>query len=181
MDSLASHMGISKRTIYENFKDKDELVMSVMNWMGGKQMDGIMAIERNSETVIHFIFSIIEHVGRTMQEMNPLLFEDLKKYHHSVDRNTIILRVNDNLDISLPVVERGIRDGIFKKGLNADLINRALHSIFMITGDFDYFPREVYSRVDVVRAVFINFLRGIATPRGIELIDKCENEIYIKK
>ena len=180
MDSLASQMGISKRTIYENFSDKDELVASVMNWMGQVNMGKINTLMNESETVIHAAFKIIEYVGGMMQELNPVLFEDLRKYHHFADQQTMKMNIQDNLSISLPLVVKGIEDGYFRKDINPDIVNRAIHSIFGMTGDFEHYPRELFRRDEVVRNVFINFMRGIATPLGVELIDKCEIETYIK-
>lgn len=180
MDSLASHMGISKRTIYENFSDKDELVMTVMTWMGQQQFQMIYSLQENSESIIHLAFSIIDQVGRIMQELNPLLFEDIKRYHHMVDKGTMRLRIQDSLDLSLPLLIKGIEEGVFRPEINTEIVNRAMHKIFSMTGDFDHFPRELFTRGEVVRNVFINFLRGICTPRGIELVKKCEKEIYFK-
>lgn len=180
MDSLASQMGISKRTIYENFNDKDELVASVMIWMGQINMEKINIMLNESETVIHSAFKIIEYVGGMMQELNPILFEDLRKYHHFTDQKTMKMKIQDNLSLSLPLVMKGMDDGYFRKDINADIVNRAIHSIFGMTGDFEHFPRELFKRDEIVRNVFINFMRGIATPRGIEIIDNCEEETYIK-
>lgn len=180
MDSLASHMGISKRTIYENFSDKDELVMTVMTWMGQQQIQKIYTLQEKSESTIHLVFSIIDEVGKMMQEFNPVLFEDLKRYHYLIERGTIKLRLQDNLDLSMPLLLKGIEEGVFRPDINPEIVNRAAHLIFNMTGNFDQFPRDMFTRTEVVRNVFINFLRGVSTPRGCELIDKCEKETYIK-
>jgi AcrR family transcriptional regulator len=178
MDTIASQMGISKRTIYENFRDKDDLVLSVMTWMGTENMKTIKKLEEESETVIHLSFKVIEMVGAMMERYNPLLFEDLRKYHHLVEKNTERLKIQDNMALSRPFVIRGIREGIFRPDINPDLINRAIHAVFQLTGDFNHFPRELYRRDEVVRSVYLNFLRGISTRSGSELIDKIEQETY---
>jgi hypothetical protein len=117
-------------------------------------------------------------VGGIMERFNPLLFEDLRKYHHLVEKNTERLKIQDNMALSRPFVIRGIREGIFRPDINPDLINRAIHAVFQLTGDFNHFPREQYRREEVVRGVYLNFLRGICTPAGSELIDKIEQETY---
>ncbi|MBS0010188.1 MAG: TetR/AcrR family transcriptional regulator [Bacteroidales bacterium] len=178
MDTIASQMGISKRTIYENFCDKDDLVLSVMTWMGTENMKTIKNLEEESETVIHLSFKVIEMVGSMMERFNPLIFEDLRKYHHLVEKNTERLRIQDNIALSRPFVTRGIREGFFRPDINPDLINRALHAVFQLTGDFNHFPRELFRRDEVVRSVYLNYLRGISTQAGIELIDKIETETY---
>lgn len=178
MDAIASHIGISKRTIYENFRDKDELVLSVMTWLGTKNIEAIKKLEEESETVIHFSFKVIEMMRSLMESLNPLIFEDLHKYHHLVERNTGRLRIQNNIVLSMPIVKRGIREGMFRPGINPDLVNRAIHAIFQLTGDFNHFPREHFRREEVVRGVYLNYLRGISTSRGVELIDIIEEETY---
>jgi hypothetical protein len=151
-----------------------------MSWMAQQQMQKITALQENSESIIHLVFSIIDQVGTMMQELNPLLFEDLKRYRHLFERTDIKLRMQDNLIPSLPLVLKGIEEGVFRPEINSDIVNRAAHAIFNMTGDFDHFPREKFSRGEVVRNVFVNFLRGISTSKGIELINKCEMETYKK-
>lgn len=178
MDAIASHIGISKRTIYENFRDKDELVLSVITWMGTKNLEAIRKLEEESETVIHLSFKVIEMVGSMMERLNPLIFEDLHKYHHLVERSTKQLRVQDNIALSMPIVTRGISEGLFRPELNPDLVNRAMHAVFKLTGDFGQFPREQFKREEVVRGVYLNYLRGISTARGVDLINSIEAETY---
>ena len=66
MDMLANQLGISKRTIYEIFRDKDELLRGVLKFMGEKQQELIKKVFDESENVVEAI--LIPHMkGFTMQ------------------------------------------------------------------------------------------------------------------
>jgi len=176
MDFLANEMGISKRTIYEIFRDKDDLLYAVFIYMGEKQMASIIPMIERSETVIHAVFELLDIIGNHMRQINPLFFEDLKKYHHGVDKKLEGKRFDTDMSITMNIVERGVKEGLFRNNINKNLVNRALHGIFMITGDFNLFPKEEFSRQEVVKDFFLNYLRGISTTKGLSLINICEQE-----
>jgi TetR/AcrR family transcriptional regulator, cholesterol catabolism regulator len=174
MDSLASHLGISKRTIYEVFSDKDELLVDVFHCMAEKQKEMVSRILDESENAIYAIFRLLERKRDHFQDMSPAFQADIKKYH-----SLFLLRKTDRRDIpdyanNVQVIVRGIREKLFRKDINPDIVNRCLESLGRATMDFDLYPFEDFSRREVVKNVFINYLRGISTSEGIELINKLE-------
>ncbi len=174
MDSIAAQLGISKRTIYEVFSDKDELLLSVLHLMAGKQKALVSRILAESENAISAIFRLLESTRDHFQDMSPAFQADLKKYHYDVllkrDDKTAMPDFRSNIQ----VIERGVKEGLFRKEINPDIINRCLYSLGRSIMDFELYPYEDFTRREVVKNVFINYLRGISTPAGMELIDKLE-------
>ena len=84
MDMLANQMGMSKRTIYEVFSDKDELLQGVLKWMTIKQQEVMTKILDESENVIEAIFKMLDLMSDHFQNMSPAFQMDIKKYHHDV-------------------------------------------------------------------------------------------------
>ena len=84
MDSLAAQLGISKRTIYEVFSDKDELLVKVLEWMAERQRVLVGRILDESENAIIAIFRLLETNRDHFQNMSPAFQADLKKYHYEV-------------------------------------------------------------------------------------------------
>ena len=72
------------------------------------------------------------------------------------------------------MIERGIRENLFRKDINPDIVNRCLYSLGRSTMDFDLYPFEDFTRREVIKNVFITYMKGIATIKGIELINKLE-------
>jgi len=176
MDSLASHLGISKRTIYEIFSDKDELLSSVLEWMADKQKEMITRILEGSESAIHAIFRLLENSRDHFQDMSPAFQADLKKYHFQIMLNKTKLSDMPDYKASVQIIERGIMENLFRKDINPDLVNRCLYSLGRSTMDFELYPFEDFSRKEVIKNVFINYMRGVSTDDGIALINKLEAE-----
>lgn len=176
MDSLASNLGMSKRTIYEVFSDKDELLMGVLKWMARKQKGLIKRVLEESENSIVAIFKMLEINRDNFQDMSPAFLADLKKYHHDV-----LMKKNDKSEMpdyrnNKQLIENGIKEKLFRKDINPDLANLCLYNLGRSIMDHDLYPYELFSRHDVIRNVFINYLRGIATPKGVDLINKLEEK-----
>lgn len=170
MDMLASSLGISKRTIYENFRDKDELLVTVMRCMEEKRKDLVEATLKESGNSIEAIFRLLRVTGDHFRRMNPVFYSDLKKYQHIFEERGVCSM--PDLSGSLKIIEQGIAEGSFTGDLNPELVNRVMYGIFRLTGDFDLFPASDFSREAIVRNIYINYLKGICTPKGIRLIEK---------
>lgn len=174
MDQLASHLGISKRTIYENFTDKDELLAGVLKMMAEKQKSLTKRIIDESENVIVAIFRILEISRNHLQDISPAFFADIKKYHNDfLYKNSGKCEMPDYRN-NLQVVIKGIEDNLFRKDINPDLVNRCLYSLGKSTMDSDLYPLEQFTMRDIVKNVYISYLRGISTPEGIDLINRLE-------
>jgi AcrR family transcriptional regulator len=176
MDSIATQLGMSKRTIYEVFSDKDELLIGVLTWMVEKQKDLVKKVLDESENAIAAIFKLLEINSDHFQQISPAFFSDMKKYHNEVLVNKSNKYEMPDYSNNLEVIERGIKEKLFRREINADLVNRCLFTLFRSTMDTNLYPYEKFSRRDVIRNVVINFLRGISTSEGIYLINKHEIE-----
>jgi len=175
MDEIATHLGISKRTIYEIFSDKDELLKCVLQWMAEKQRDLVLKVLEETDNAIKAIFRLLEINRDHFQSMSPAFQNDMKKFHNEV------LMKSDNCDMPdyrnhKQVIERGIGEKLFRKDVNPDLANRNLYYMGRAVMDNDMFPFEAFSRREVIKNGFINYLRGISTPAGLKLIDELESK-----
>lgn len=177
MDTIASHLGISKRSIYERFIDKDTMLFAVLDSMISKQRERISQILENAPEVITAIFTIIRMGRDHAATMNPLINSDLKKYHSRVMARLREKCGHPDQEAGVKILEKGISQGIFRDSLNTEILSRAFRGIASMAGDEDLFPPEMFERRDIMRNIMVNFMRGISTAKGVELIDSMENEI----
>lgn len=170
MDMLAGEMGISKRTIYEIFRDKDELLQGVMKWMAVMQVELTKKYLQNSENVIEAIFGIMDNMMDHIRKMSPAFRLDMKKYHHDMIRK---LRENNELPVNdmKEILQRGIREGIFRSDIDVDITDKCITGMTRMSSDKEAFSED-FENEEVARDFFINYLRGISTQKGLDLIDK---------
>jgi AcrR family transcriptional regulator len=176
MDSLANQFGMSKRTIYEIFADKDELLMAVLSRMNEQQKELIRKVLVESQNSIVAIFRMLEINRDNFQSMSPAFLADLKKYHFEV-----LMKKADRSEMPdyrnhQEIIENGIKEGLFRPEINPDLANRCLFNLGSSIMDNNLYPFDQFSRRDVIRNIFINYLRGISTQKGLSLIDKLEEK-----
>lgn len=174
MDFLANQFGMSKRTIYEIFADKDELLMAVLTRMAQQQKEMIKRVLDESENSIVAIFKMLEINRDNFQTMSPAFQADLKKYHHDVLMQKADKSEMPDYRNHQQVIEKGIEEGLFRSDVNPDLANRCMYNLGRSIMDNDLYPFEMFSRLDVVRNIFINYVRGISTSKGLELINQLE-------
>jgi AcrR family transcriptional regulator len=177
MDMLADNLGISKRTIYEVFSDKDELLTGVVKWMYEKQKEIMTRILDESENVIVANFRMIDVMRDHFQNMSPAFMLDIKKYHHAVLSETQGKGDLQDYRKGMEIVARGIKEGVFRKDIEIELVNRCIFELIRISADYEIFPPDKYSRNDIIKNVYINYLKGIATAKGLEIINALEKKM----
>jgi len=176
MDMLASQMGISKRTIYEVFRDKDELLQGVLKWMTIRQREVLTKILDESENVIEAIFKMVDLMWDHFQSMNPAFQMDMKRFHQDIVKKLWEMNEQPYYSNNYEVIKRGIDEGIFRKDIDIEIINRFMLEAVKISIDQQLFPSDNYMRKDVIRNIYLNYLRGISTQKGLNLINSHEKK-----
>jgi len=176
MDMLANQMGISKRTIYEVFKDKDELLKGVLKWMTKKQRILIDKTLSESENVIEAIFKILDIMTEHLRNMSPAFRLDMKRYH-----NDLVKKLKETGEFpyykeNKEIIIRGINQGIFRENIDIEITDKCMQEVIRMTNDNDIVSPDEFTNEKVIRDFYINYLRGISTQKGLDLIN-----LYDKK
>ncbi len=168
MDAIANEMGISKRTIYENFKDKNDLLMNILTDGMISHKKKAIEIMNNASNVIEALFLFGEYNQDVMEKINPLFFSDMKKYHLQVSQALMSNGQIRNYEITYTVLKRGVNEGIFRKEIDLDIANLFIHHIM------DFFQKHEIQEKCNHQAIFLSvhlpYLRGLCTNKGTDLL-----------
>jgi AcrR family transcriptional regulator len=177
MDALAEEMGISKRTIYERFKDKDTLLLEVITYYKNQTKEQAHALIDQSEHVIEALFRIMKITISQVAQMNPVFFHDFKKYHTKVFKD--FAHPGDIRDYSITrrLIETGIQQEVFRKDVHVEIVNRTLHTLFDLFGHDSHLVAEGFDRKQMFDHMIIPFFRGISTKKGRKLLEECKSII----
>jgi len=170
MDDLASSLGISKRTIYQNFKNKEDILKSCILASRENRTRRIIEIMSQSENVVYGCLQIINDYKDTRLPAT-IFWEDIYKYYPEVYQ--CILEDAEKSNIYLKqLLKEGIKDNYFRKKINFDetVFMLDISTCIKICGI--YSVRVSLSRIDLICNMMINMLRGISTPKGVEIIDQ---------
>lgn len=172
MDMIAEQLGISKRTIYENFKDKDELLKHCLESAITMQKKIHQEILDNSENVIDAMLIILKQNNAIIKSVNPLFFHDMRKYYKEIDKDTLECENKEKLSQFSELLRRGIREKLFRDCINVEIVSILFFEQFHMLIEKDFFPEEKFPKAEVFDNIVINFMRGIATEKGIRIIEK---------
>ena len=172
MDALAEDMGISKRTIYENFKDKDELLLEVISYFKTRQLQEANEIFENSENVVVALFDLINEMINSMKQVNPLFFQDMKKYHSHIFRQLQDRGDLRDHSITRRILKEGLEQAIFSKEIKLEIVNLTIHELFNLFSMDSTLTTAGFHRGELFNNIIIPYLIGISTERGRELIIK---------
>lgn len=170
MDDIANHLGMSKKTIYQLFTDKDELVDNVIEADIQKiEAECIFCCELSADAIDE-IFKTMEMIVVQFRNMNPMVLFDLQKYHHrSYEKfmkykNTFLLEIiNKNLI-------KGVKEGLYRKDIKIDILSKFRLESMMLSFNMETFPPEKYNILEVTLEIIEHFLYGLATEKGYQLI-----------
>ena len=171
MSDIANGLGISKRTLYEVFRDKEELLEECLNYYHAKADREIEQLTRNSDNVIDTMMRLYARNFFQMLEAGKLLVNDLKKYYSHLYRK-IEKKRNDDVCIFIPLFEKGVEQGLIRDDVNFEVMLWLLKIQFDAVLNEHTIPTGKYSAHQFLQAIIQNFLRGIATPLGNERIDR---------
>ena len=176
MDEIALKAGMSKKTIYQSFATKDEIVSAIIEDHISKSAHRCQSDKGTAQNAIHEIFLNIDMIQEHFSEMNPMILDDLEKYFPAVfiklykHKNDFILRmVKANL-------ERGISEGLYREEINMDILSKLRIATMFIPFDQEIFPFSKYKLMEVEREMLEHFLYGIATTQGHKLIKKYKQQ-----
>lgn len=170
MDSLAEEMGISKRTIYERFKDKDTLLREVIRYHKNRTQEEAHKLIDQSDNAIEALFRIIKMTIGQMMRMSPAFFHDFRKYHQKVFKEFSEPGEIRDMSMTRRLLETGIEQEVFRDDLNIDIVNRTLHTLFDLFGHDSTMVDEGYDRKEMFDHIIIPFFRGISTKMGRKLL-----------
>lgn len=176
MDDIANSLGISKKTIYQYFADKDELVDAVVDAEFTKN-EGICEFDRqHSKNAVHEIFMAMDMVVEMFSTMNPSLIFDMQKYYprafkkfHKYKNDYLFSVIRDN-------VLRGISEELYRPEMNIDIISRFRVESIMIPFNPEFHTKMKYNMAEIEEEFIIHFLFGMASPKGYKMIIKYQQE-----
>ena len=171
MDDIAQQLGVSKRTLYELFGDKEGLLYLAMDrYFEQTRLERSLACA-NARNVLEAMFMVLGSVMDNSEVIQRLL-NNLRKFYPSVyDKMMREGTVKSRRDLQ-DMLEKGIADGLFVDTINFDLAISVLYytsSAITVRGDL-ILPEGMTEREAFVQ-IISNFFRGIATPKGVQLID----------
>jgi AcrR family transcriptional regulator len=176
MDEIASKTGISKKTIYQFFTDKDDLVFAVIGKEINENEMECIQFRETAENAVQEIFLAVEDLDELLRSTNPLVLYDLEKHHPRAFQKIKDFKYQFLHQATMENLRRGIEEGLYRSDLNKDIAAKSRIEAAFLVFNPDLFPHSKYSMSEVNFELAILFLHGVVTEKGKPLIEQYTNE-----
>lgn len=179
MDYLARRLSMSKRTLYEIFGSKDEMVSVVMDYLHKKRENEIRQIAAKCDNMMEVMVNVMIFHQKTMSSISAAFFRDLdERYRHL--RPDYESHSQAFSSYMLTATKLGVKQGVFRSDANykviIPLIRIQMESLKRME---EFFPADI-TIVEGYNAIVIGLLRSIATPKGMRILDKLTPKFKIE-
>lgn len=176
MDDIAAQLGMSKKTLYQFYTDKEELVDAVLSAFLENNRKHCVADRQKSENAIHELLLAFDMVQEMFTNMNPSIVFDLEKYHPAVSKKIQHHKNVFMYQVIKQNLERGIKEELYRTEIDVDVITRFRIESMMLPFNTDVFPNNRTHFVRIQEQILEHFLYGLSTPKGQKLIQKYKQQ-----
>lgn len=170
MDIVASRLHISKRTLYEIFGSKNEMLGAALDHINETQTQEIERVMSSSENILEAIMRLLILHRSRISGMNIRFLKDMDRLYTMV-RPQYYKRQEDRVKQMALVFRLGVTQGLFREGLNYEMLARMFEvQMESLKRAEDLMPQDI-ALVDIIDSLTITLLRGIVTPKGSVILE----------
>lgn len=176
MDDIARHLSVSKKTLYQHFVDKEDIVTVTCQSHLNRDAEEFQAIRKTARNAIEELFQLSVYLKRHMQDMNPSLLFDLQKYHPKAWSVWLDYKNKFIRDSVIRNLKQGIEEGYFRPEMDPQVIAAVRMEMVQLAFNEEIFPHERFRLPEVQGQIFDHFVFGLLTEKGRKLYLKYKQE-----
>jgi TetR/AcrR family transcriptional regulator, cholesterol catabolism regulator len=175
MDDIARHLGMSKKTIYQFFKDKNELVIALVKKKLKEDEDQMAEIISKSGNVIEEMINMMKCSEEIFSRINPIVIHDMQKYHPDAWKQFQNFKSGVLVHTLEELLNKGIEQGYIRPEIDVKIIARMRVNQVELGFNTTIFPVAEFNTWTVQQQFNEHFNYGICTLKGYKLLNQYKN------
>lgn len=172
MDDIARQLAVSKKTLYQHFADKDELVVLVSRSILKEKQKQYDAIRQSSRNSIEEMARLSVCMKTDMESINPTLLFDLQKFHPKAWSEWVSHKNDYMQEAIVSNLTQGIEAGYIRTNINPEIMAIIRIELVQVAFNNEVFPHSRFKLPEVQEQLFDHFVYGIVTDKGRKLYEK---------
>lgn len=177
MDDIATKLGISKRTLYEVFADKESLLKECILKVQTDRDRYLQEIYEQSHNVLEVILAVFQKSIEVFHQTNKRFFEDIKKYPKIYEMMKD--RRDSDSEETMSFFLSGVEQGIFRADINFAIVNLLVREQFDVLMNTDVCNE--YPFIEVYESIMFTYIRGISTEKGAQVLEEFIQEYRMNR
>lgn len=176
MEDIAKQLGISKKTIYQHFTDKEDILYQVIQEKINADMTEMNCMFTGTGNPIEELMMVLEMMRKNQHEVSPNLLIDIKRHYPQA---FALFRQHMDQHIMKSILEniqKGVSQGLYRNDINPAILARMRVEQIELAFNNEFFPINQYSMLDVQRELIHHFVRGMLTEQGFAIYNLYVNQ-----
>ncbi|MGE5520223.1 MAG: TetR/AcrR family transcriptional regulator [Candidatus Dadabacteria bacterium] len=176
MNDIAAQLGMSKKTLYHYYLDKDDLVDAIFSSIMEENRMHCLKCNQLGKNAIDEVFLSFEMVKEMVGNLHPSVLFDLQKYHSNTFKKFQDYRNHFLYKIIKQNIQKGMEEGLYREDIDPEILTRYRVHTILLPFDSEVFPTNNKELIHIQQQLLENFLYGIATAKGQKLVQKYKQQ-----
>ena len=177
MDDIARHLGMSKKTIYQFFKDKNELVIALVKRKLQEDEDQVSEIISKSGNVIEEMINMMKCSEEIFSRINPIVIHEMQKYHPEAWKHFQNFKSGVLVQTMEELLNKGIKQGYIRPEIDVKILAKMRVNQVELGFNTSVFPVAEFNVWKVQQQFNEHFNYGICTLKGYKLLNQYKNVV----
>jgi TetR/AcrR family transcriptional regulator, cholesterol catabolism regulator len=174
MDELSKELGISKKTLYQHFTDKDSLVHEMVKADICCEMEFWESINTRNLNALEKLVEVAHLLTKMFSEVNSTVINDLTKYHSNAWEYIEKHKTEFVIPTIIKDLKQGIDEGLFREDINTKELAHYRYGQVIMAFDQSIFPKEEFNLTQLQMTMLDLFIRSILTEKGLNIYKKIQ-------
>ena len=177
MDEIAKEFGISKKTLYHKYKNKEELLEEVLKYKLQEVIERLKYLDENIDNAVARMFCRDEEIDKVSHSNNNILIRQLLKYYPAIFHKHMLNFSTKFSEVLVHNIEKGRKQGLYREDFDPELYAKLFFQLVMSYDSSPYFDVELIERENFMQETMFFYLNAITNEKGKEVLKNLKQKL----
>ena len=177
MDDIAKEFGISKKTLYQKYKNKEELIEEVLYYKLVELIERLQFLDENIENAVERMICRDEQIEKLSHSNDNILIRQLLRYYPGIFHKHMLNFSEKFSEVLVHNIEKGRKQGLYRGDFDAEIYAKIFFQLVMSYDSSPYIDSKVIDREHYNRQALIMYINSITTAKGREVLESIQHKI----
>ena len=180
MDDIARELGVSKKTLYHDFEDKNDLIKRVIDFDIMQSRKFLEEVHRTDLNAIEELFLVNGRIHQHRSRYNPTFYYDLKRYYPETYQRWLSEKRQNMFGLIVGNLSKGKREGLYRKEINEHIIGKLYMARMEMLDSNEIIDGKQMLSAEFLQEIFLYHLHAICNEKGLKtLAELSEKSAYL--
>lgn len=172
MDDIAKDFAISKKTLYQKYKNKEELLEEVLQYKLEVVISRLKYLDENIENAVERMICRDEEIDKVSHSNKTLLIRQLSKYYPAIFTKHMLNFSEKFAEVLVHNIEKGRSQGFYRTDFDAEMYAKIFFQLIMSYDNSPYLDPVNIDRENYYQETMMMYMNAITTEKGKEILKK---------